>query len=136
MRRALRRERGVLRRALLRRSMRKPSMRPSCRRRPAKAAPALPSAAALIKADLARSRRLLTGPDRRQDREQLSKVYRRVSGRKRNQTERQPRPANLGAPDRDIQRPGAGRVRDSAGGREGPFQQDHSGGGGKKSGAE
>src|SRR5262249_22554032 len=82
--------------------------------------------------DIARSRRLLTWPDRRQDRDKLSKGCRRVSGRKRNQAERQPRPANLGAPDRDLQRPDAGRVRDSAGGREGPFQQDHSVGLGKK----
>src|SRR4029450_1473870 len=60
--------------------------------------------------DIARSRRLLARRDRRQDREQLSKGCRRVSGRKRNQAERQPRPANLGASDGDIQRPGSGRI--------------------------
>src|SRR5262245_48899456 len=72
----------------------------------------------------ARSRRLLAGPDRRQDRDELSKGGPRVSRRKRNQAERQPRPPNLGAADRDLERPGARRLRDPAGGREGPVQSD------------
>ena len=57
----------------------------------------------------ARPRRLLARPDRRQERAQRSKGYRRVSRRKRDQAKRSPRPANLGALDRDVERSGAHR---------------------------